>query len=85
VGVAGNGVARSVFFFISDSPIEPANRGDFHSGELLRCQRIIFVHEPQVLFTSKMRLAPRISSALNNRSRIQMTDSGFAALSRRSG
>jgi len=40
VGVAGNGVARSVFFFISDSPIEPANRGDFHSGELLRCQRI---------------------------------------------
>jgi len=31
--------------------------------------------------TSKTRLAPRISSALNNRSRIQMTDSGSNAIS----
>jgi hypothetical protein len=27
--------AKSVFYFIPDSPIEQANWGDFHSGELL--------------------------------------------------
>jgi hypothetical protein len=58
-----------------DTPKDQANRGDFYSGELRLTHKaslcvppINIVHDPHVLFAAKMRLAPRISSALNNRS-----------------
>ncbi len=53
--------------------------GRFFSRELLSCRRIIFTHEPKILFTAKTRLASRISSALNNRIRIIMADWGYCA------
>jgi len=70
--------------------MELANRGNFHSGELLRCRRIFLFSRGAVSApnncedlgrgnsapTSKMRLAFRVSSALNNRSRILTKYSG---------
>jgi len=45
--------------FNPDSSIEPTNRGDFHSGELLRCRHIFLFMNP--MFYSLQKCALRLA------------------------
>ena len=79
----------SRILFNPDSPIGQPNRGDFHNCELLRCRRFFLLYRggvapPEIAAivgrenrvpTANLIIVPRISSALNNRSRILMKDS----------